>query len=179
MIAPRDGADEFNQRDDYAPSPARDCLCITAKDLDAQCRSVSTWSIVGDGAEGENDDAEPTEPAETVIACKKECTWRDVIGIAPTRGRRHPSGNGHTDEIAEDTSPPDTGPCHKERDPFGSRSRVIYVEVGTNGGEPNDASEFQGEEGTAICGNGAGSTNGNYGSVKVLARGTDKNKKGD
>ena len=69
MVAPCDGANELNQRDDYAPKPARSRLCVTAKDLEGQCRSVSAGGIVGDRAQGEDDDAEPTEAAEAVVAC--------------------------------------------------------------------------------------------------------------
>lgn len=68
MIAPCDGADELDQRDDYAPYPARNGLCITAKGLEGIRRGIITRSIVGDGAEGEDDGAEATEAAEAVIA---------------------------------------------------------------------------------------------------------------
>ena len=68
MIASCDGAYEFDQRNDYAPNPARNRLCITTKDLGGQRCRISTGSVVSDGAESEDDDAKATEAAEAVIA---------------------------------------------------------------------------------------------------------------
>lgn len=68
MVASCDRTDELDQGDDNAPDPARSRFCIAAKDLDGQCRSVRTRGIVGDRAEGKDDDAEATKAAEAVVA---------------------------------------------------------------------------------------------------------------
>ena len=58
MIATGDGTDELDDRDDHAPYPPRDHFGVSAKNLDGQCCGIGTGCIVGDGTEGENDDAE-------------------------------------------------------------------------------------------------------------------------
>ena len=74
IIAPCHGADEFDQRDQNAPSPAWDRLWITAEHLAGQSCSISTRRVVRDAAEGQNDDTEATEAAEAIIAGHNECT---------------------------------------------------------------------------------------------------------
>lgn len=68
MIASCDGAHEFNQHNDYTPNPARNRFCVTTKYLGGQRCRISTGSVIGDGAEGEDDNAEAAEAAEAVIA---------------------------------------------------------------------------------------------------------------
>lgn len=74
MIAPRHGADELDQRDDYAPYPARNRLCVPAQDLAGQRGSVRAGRVVGDHADGKAENAEAAEAAETVVAGQEECT---------------------------------------------------------------------------------------------------------
>lgn len=69
MIPSRDRANEFDQRDDYAPDPARDGLRIASEYLDSQCRGISARSIISDRAQCENNDTEAPEAAETLITC--------------------------------------------------------------------------------------------------------------
>lgn len=74
MVAPRDGADELDQRDDHAPRPARNRLGIPAQDLAGQRSRVGTGRVVGDHADGQAENAEAAEAAETVIAGEEERT---------------------------------------------------------------------------------------------------------
>lgn len=68
MVAASDGADEFNDHEHKAQDPARDGFGVAAQDLAAQGCRICARCIVGDAAEGENNDAESSEAAEAVVA---------------------------------------------------------------------------------------------------------------
>lgn len=72
VVPARDGADQFNQRDEDAPDPARDGLGVASEDLNGQCSRICAGCVVGDAAEGKDDNTEATETAEAVVAFQEQ-----------------------------------------------------------------------------------------------------------
>ena len=71
MIAPHDGADEFDDGNNDAPYPPRDRLTVTTEDLKGQCRGIRTRCIVRDGTKGKDNHANATETAKATVRFKQ------------------------------------------------------------------------------------------------------------
>ena len=72
MVTAGDGADQFDDGEHDTPDPARDGFRVAPQDLAAQGSGICGRCVVGDAAEGEDDDAESPEAAEAVVAGEEE-----------------------------------------------------------------------------------------------------------
>ena len=68
MVAASDREDEFDDREHETPDPTRDGFSVAAQNLAAQGRGICARCVVGDTTQGKDNDAEPSEAAEAVIA---------------------------------------------------------------------------------------------------------------
>ena len=72
VVAPRDGADEVDDRRDRDPEVARHGLPQLAQGLEIQRGGVRAGYVVGAQAQGDDDGAELAEAAQAVVAGEDE-----------------------------------------------------------------------------------------------------------
>lgn len=67
IVAASDGEDNFDDHEHETPDPARDSYSIAAQDLAAQGCGICGRCVIGNAAQGEDNDVESSEAAEAVV----------------------------------------------------------------------------------------------------------------
>lgn len=179
VVAPRDRADEVDNRNDADPEVAGQGFAVATQHLAAQRGGVRAGDVVRDDAQRNDHTAEFFEAAQVAVAREDERAGGRGERGRPFRGAGDPGGETDPDEVDEAEREGESGECHEEDLPFGGGFRVVDVKVGGGGGPGDGDGEDEGEEGEAAGCYSAGVATGLRGGVEVRVGYADEDEEDD